>query len=75
MATPENAAAFRGQNYSDIRRSLLVNQKLFDDDVFPAVTQSLYYEDSFKEELQLESEIEWLRPGVSFSHYCHCHFQ
>ena len=64
MTTPETAPGYQNQNYAEIRRVLLEKNQLFEDKVFPAVTQSLYYDDSYPEQLDLESEIEWLRPGV-----------
>jgi len=63
MSTPETAAPYQNQKFVDIRRSLLTNKQLFEDKVFPAETPSLYYDDSYEDQLQLESEIVWLRPG------------
>ena len=64
MTTPETAPGYQNQNFAEIRRTLLAKNQLFEDKVFPAVTESLYYDDSYEDQLDLESEIEWLRPGV-----------
>ena len=78
MTTPETAASYQNQNYIELRRNLVAKKQIFEDKVFPAETDSLCFEESYKDQLLdqlreqyqdqlLDTGIEWLRPGVLYS--------
>ena len=66
MATQNTFKRFRDQDYEALHQRLKAENRLFEDDVFPAVNDSIYYDESFTKELGVQSsDIIWLRPGVS----------
>ena len=51
--------AFKGQKYTSIKKECLKKGELFMDSEFPPNAKSLFYS-------QIDNEIEWKRPKVSF---------
>nr|XP_046266467.1 calpain-2 catalytic subunit-like isoform X2 [Scatophagus argus] len=58
--SPSNPVKFKGQDYTQLKKSLLSKGKKFEDETFPANLDSLGKLEDFTSD-QL-SEVEWLRP-------------
>lgn len=63
MASPHQPEPYHNQKYEELLRKHLASNTLFEDPFFPAQMSSLCFDDSFTKNMQLFSEIEWLRPG------------
>ncbi|XP_070700170.1 calpain-2 catalytic subunit-like [Pempheris klunzingeri] len=57
--SPSNPVKFHGQDYKQLKRSLLKEKMLFEDETFPANLDSLGELEGFSS----ANEVEWLRPG------------
>lgn len=63
--SPSNPVKFKGQDYKQLKETLLNEGRTFEDETFPANLDSLGKVEDFTSEML--SEVEWFRPHVSQS--------
>lgn len=66
--SPSNPVKFKGQDYKQLKESLLNAGRTFEDETFPANLNSLGKLEDFTSE-QL-GEVQWLRPRVRQLTHC-----
>lgn len=70
VGSPSNPVKFKGQDYKQLKKSLLNEGSIFKDDTFPANLNSLGKLVTDVVTAEQLSEVEWLRAHVSQHIYC-----